>query len=390
MIKARSVSCASAALRLIEAAHDGTADWQAWCEKLLEGALPLFPSQVVNVAVATRGAARYELTAGASNLPGIVDHYRAQCRSVDASEFDPFMRFPRQVGTMNEILDRNPPPARVREFRSMVGAPDTLGLIAIADNVSLLVGVAQHKILQLRAAEQRLLGRVALHLEAGLRLRLYPGTEIAVLHPDGRLLHASGALRDHARSRSRLSQYVTRVERSRTRRQRQTPSAVEAWSALISGSWALVERVESDGKRHYAIIETPRAKRLLALTPLEAEVVELSARGLTGKTVSYALGVSGSAVSHALASSAQKLGLRSRTELVRLVAQLLGTSRVPKSAATLTSAERDVLVLVRLGWPNAAIANARGRSERTVANQVASLLSKFGAPSRRTLATLKA
>ena len=377
----------SGALGLVEAAHDGDGDWQSWCDRLLASALPLFPSQVVNIALMTRGRDRYELTAGASNLPGIVEHYRAQVREVNATEYDLFMRFPRQVGTMNSLLGPAPAPARVEEFRQMVGAPDTLGLVAITDNVTAMVGVPQTEPIQLAAAEQRLLGRVALHIEAGLRLRLYPGSEIAVLDPDGRLLHARGPLRDQAKSRLRLRQHVTAVERSRARKKRQSASAVEAWSALISGSWGLVERVVN-GKRHYVIVEAQRAQRLLALSPLEAEVAELSGRGLTGKAVAYALGISNPVVSHALSSAALKLGVRSRTELVRLVAQLLGTGRLPRGTQVLTNAERDVLEMVRLGWPNAAIARARSRSERTVANQVASLLSKIGAPSRRALASV--
>lgn len=48
----------------------------------------------------------------------------------------------------------------------------------------------------------------------------------------------------------------------------------------------------------------------------------------------------------------------------------------------LTAAERDVLARVVAGDSNAAIAQARETSVRTVANQVASLLRKLGAGSR--------
>jgi DNA-binding NarL/FixJ family response regulator len=375
-------------LGLVEAAHSSGGDLQAWCERMLEGALPLFSRQLVGVAVSTRREARYELTACASNLPVAIEQYRAQFRDGDAREFDPFMRFPRQVGTMSAINGSDATLSRVRDFTEIVGMPDTLGLIAIVDNVSLTVGVAHPRRIQIPATEERLLSRVALHMEAGLQLRLNPGSEIAVLHPDGRLLHAAGPLRESARSRTRLRQHVSAVERSRTWRRRQSSSALEAWSALISGHWGLVERVDSDGKRLYSIVEATRARRLLALAPLEAEIVELSARGLTGKAVAYALGVSRPSVSHALSGAAFKLGVRNRTELVRLVAQLLGTSRAPHEAA-LTAAERDVLTLVRLGWTNATIARARGRSQRTVANQVSALLGKLGAPSRRALASIR-
>ena len=112
--------------------------------------------------------------------------------------------------------------------------------------------------------------------------------------------------------------------------------------------------------------------------------------GVSGalKPVAYALGISHPSVSKTLTNGALKLGISSRTRLVGLVAQLLGlgASRNPPRDR-LTKAEHDILALVRLGWQNAAIAQARGRSERTVANQIASLLHKLDVPSRRALAT---
>ena len=52
------------------------------------------------------------------------------------------------------------------------------------------------------------------------------------------------------------------------------------------------------------------------------------------------------------------------------------------AAKALSDAERVVLQLVVAGKSNAAIAQARGTSVRTIANQVASLLRKLGARSR--------
>lgn len=134
------------------------------------------------------------------------------------------------------------------------------------------------------------------------------------------------------------------------------------------------------------MIETHCSPRLKALTPLETQVTELSARGLTGKAVGYALGLTTPTVSRTLFNATVKLGVGSRTELVGLAARLLGTPRAAAQESSLTAAERDVLSLVRMGYTNAAIATARKRSERTVANQVSSLLKKLDAPSRRALA----
>jgi len=116
--------------------------------------------------------------------------------------------------------------------------------------------------------------------------------------------------------------------------------------------------------------------------------VELSAGGLSGKLVVYALGVSASAVSHALSSAALKTGCTSRTELVRVAALLLRSGGPSGFESDLTPAERDVLALVRAGFSNAEIAARRRSSESTVANQVSSLLKKARVPTRRVLASL--
>lgn len=53
---------------------------------------------------------------------------------------------------------------------------------------------------------------------------------------------------------------------------------------------------------------------------------------------------------------------------------------------TITVAEREVGLLVRRGFSNLEIALGRGTSERTVANQISSLMRKVGAGSRVQLA----
>ncbi len=73
-------------------------------------------------------------------------------------------------------------------------------------------------------------------------------------------------------------------------------------------------------------------------------------------------------------------------ELVRVAAMLTRDPRARFSETTLTTAERDVLGLLRQGLTNREIARIRCRSVRTIANQVAALLQKTGAANRRALA----
>lgn len=377
---------AEAALGLIEAAHEGHGDWQTWGERLLEAATPLLASDRINLVVGRRREHAYQMLAVVSPESHLVEYWAKKWPQVPATKLDIFWRDPSYVSTLDSLLGDAPLDEALQGFKALVGAKDILGLAAIVDEVSLAIGAPHSERIHLSAHDRQLLTRVVLHLESSLRLRVHPGAVVAVLDPDGRVLHAEGSVRRDGAAREQLAGHVARVERGRTRRRRREVESVNAWSALISGTWGLVEQTERGGSRHYSILETTRARHLRALTEVETQVVELSARGLTGKDVAYALGVTQSRVSKLLSSAALKLGIRTRTELVRLIARLLDTGPTQGVDAPLTSAERDVLALVRLGWTNTAISKERGRSERTVANQVSSLLHKLQVPSRRALA----
>ncbi len=77
--------------------------------------------------------------------------------------------------------------------------------------------------------------------------------------------------------------------------------------------------------------------------------------------------------------------MRSVHDAVRLAAGLRGVTGSLKGLDLLTASERDVAVLASSGLSNHEIAARRGTSTRTVANQLASILQKTGASSRRAL-----
>ena len=94
-------------------------------------------------------------------------------------------------------------------------------------------------------------------------------------------------------------------------------------------------------------------------------------------------------VSRCLNRAAAKIGVTSTRELLVVVSRLGPLDPAPDApVVTLTPAELEVLALVRNGLTNAAIAQQRVRSRRTVANQLASLLRKTGCDSRRALASI--
>jgi DNA-binding CsgD family transcriptional regulator len=122
------------------------------------------------------------------------------------------------------------------------------------------------------------------------------------------------------------------------------------------------------------------------LTMREKAVIERLATGAPAKCCCIELGLAPSTISTVVATAARKLGLSSRGQLLRLAGTLLARDDDALDLTTLTAAEGEVLAMVCEGLSNAEIATRRGRSVRTIANQVASILAKTGATSRRQVA----
>ncbi|MCC6522722.1 MAG: helix-turn-helix transcriptional regulator [Polyangiaceae bacterium] len=267
----------------------------------------------------------------------------------------------------------------MRQYRAAFGALDVLGLVVHPEPgvVAVLFFGSQREFALPRAARATL-SRLALHVEAGLRLRLRPESIKAVIDTRGKVEHHTpGAPRP-----DKLSSYVQRIESTK---QRAASDALELWTALVDGRVTLVPRTEGS-RRFYLVLENaPATQPIRALTPREIDVLSQAARGLPGKLISYALGISGTAVSAQLGSAASKVGLATRIELVRIAAMLARDPRARFEALALTTAERDVLQLLTHGLSNREIARMRGRSMRTIANQVARLLEKTDSPGRRAL-----
>lgn len=266
------------------------------------------------------------------------------------------------------------------------GASDMLGMLGYpargwAFAMFVAVGAAP-----VDGALRETLRRLRIHVEASLRLRMFSSSDsVAVIRPDGRLECVAPQALEGAAQAALGAQAVAIEQVRSTKGRADAHRAVAVWHALVEGRWSLVERVERDGKRYYHAFENaPHVQEHRALSETEALVLRLSLDGLVGKEIAYATGLSQSRISTALAGAAERLGFASREELLRVGASCLQEGE-DISSVQLTSAERDVLNLVRQGLSNRAIANARNTSINTVANQLASLLRKTGASSRRGL-----
>lgn len=172
--------------------------------------------------------------------------------------------------------------------------------------------------------------RVAAHLAAGRRLRRALGGPLprdpstheqveAVLDGRGKLHHATG---DEAkRARARLASAAVEIERARGKRRARGAEAIVGWRAMVGARWSLVDHFERDGKRYLVAVrnEAPiDALRQLSLR--ERQVVGFALLGHANKVIAYELGVSPSTVGVLLGRANRKLGLASRSQLLKAFA----------------------------------------------------------------------
>lgn len=286
----------------------------------------------------------------------------------------------------SSLVSRFAPPARAA-FSSLMqhaGASDLLGMLGYPAGgwaFALFLAIGKTPI---SPQLQRTLRRLRIHVEASFRLRVLPPTSaVAIIHPDGRVVHAEGdALERPVRARLRVQ--AAAIERARSPRQREDPHrALAVWRALVDGRWSVVERTDPDGQRfYYAFENAPEMQLQRGLTPTESSVLRAALRGRSDGDIAYEIGRSRSRVSNVLAAAAERLGFSGRQDMLRIAARLRGHlhGRAPQS---LSAGERAILALARRGLTNGAMAEARGVSTHTVAAQLRSLRRKLGGVSRR-------
>jgi DNA-binding CsgD family transcriptional regulator len=222
-------------------------------------------------------------------------------------------------------------PSAWKAYTDSTGIADHFALRTIEPGGRGIAFAAPHA--QVRPVEsrtRRLWAKVSTHLAAARRLRAAlaesaesAAPEEAVLTPSGRLEHAEGDAKAHA-CRQALQSAVLLQEKARGRQRRDDPhAATEAWRALVTGRWSLVDRFDRDGRRY--LVARPNELHVpdpRALTSRERAVAQLAALGKPNKLIGYELGIAPSTVANHLAAAARKLGARSRSELVTLVARM--------------------------------------------------------------------
>ncbi|MBX3204536.1 MAG: helix-turn-helix transcriptional regulator [Labilithrix sp.] len=243
---------------------------------------------------------------------------------------------------------------------SDAGTPSVLRLVGYpSDDSTILLSIVGEGPIEVASRHRAVLAEIAIHLENGVRLRRHPERITGLLSAEGELLDGQPGW-----TSSRL------------------------WRALVEGRATLSK--PSRKAAFYAVLDAPPSwSERRALSTFEARLVTLAVKGMTSKALAHESGVSCSRVSHALRRAATKLGLLTSCELVRIASGLVLEEPARIDSGIFTDAEREIVELVRSGLSNRAIAEIRGRSPRTIANQVASVLRKTTCPSRRALAAMR-
>lgn len=119
---------------------------------------------------------------------------------------------------------------------------------------------------------------------------------------------------------------------------------------------------------------------IVGLTNRERRILGMIAAGCPYKAVAADLGIALATVATYVRRARAKTGAQSTMELIAMFSSLERASAEP--TATLTSSEREILLLMQRGAGRDEIARLRQRSVRTVANQMFSVRKKTGASSR--------
>lgn len=218
-------------------------------------------------------------------------------------------------------------------------AKDGLGIAALDPNgrgVYLIIPLPEVTSLSARARERWHM--LAAHFSAGYRLRramderaeessatteLPFGAEI-IIDPDGfRIAEATGRAKSR-RALDALRDAAEQVDRARgDLREHDPDKALELWRALVQGRWSTVDWFDSGGRRFVlGIPNAPEVTDPRGLTEREMQVVSYAVSGITNKMIGYHLGVSKGRVSTLLSSAKRKLGVQTRAQLVKQLANL--------------------------------------------------------------------
>lgn len=309
------------ALAILDAAYAQGVDDARWLRGLLEAIQPAFDRGLGVCAyfVKLGGPGEFEAHGHIANTPLDLDRVVSTVLHEAGPEF---MRQAHLLGPY--AVTTEAPYARVENasvaLRAIGGfdAGAAAGLIAInADGAGVAFGTYAPTSATHDASDRAFWERIVPHLITAYRLRRSIQREAptpdAILRPDGRVVHATGAAQPTG-SLDELRRAVIRIDQAHAR----SDEALDLWRCMIQRRWTLVDQFESDGRRY--IVAFPNEARALPdprLSPRERVAASLAALGHSNKMIGESLGLAESTVATHLARAARKLGVRTRAELVQ-------------------------------------------------------------------------
>lgn len=326
------------ALHVIEAAYRLDGDETTWLEGLADAALPLLDRGLGLVAytVDAHGPANSSLRAivASPDDPDAVAFASAKLTSMPPPIADHILQVPIGYAASSEFAG----PEVIKAFlgENPFGMIDTGGIQGVdVSGASAWIVAPSRTIFQISEATRGRWQRVAAHLAAGLRLRRSLehagtraadlGTADAVFETDFAVANASARAEG---SLDELRRFAKDLDRARGRLRRESPEeALELWRGLCDGTWSLVDHFDTDGRRYLvAHYNEPEARVDRALTRREQQVVAFAAMGHADKIIAYELGIAEATVQTHLANAMRKMGIPTRTELIRAVVALSAQS----------------------------------------------------------------
>ncbi len=335
----------SRAIDLIEAAYDlrrSDADWLAQlvetAEPILDHGLGLFGFGFIRPAPGGGGADAVVRYMHTRSLPADFPERFDSARRLISPELIEAAVPPGYAGTWTQLLDGHPEVAQA--FLEKLGYSDLLGILAVDPNgVGVHMSAPLPGVTRLSKRSQERWQMLGAHIASAYRLRLalsergtdsqidatgLPLDAEAVFDVNGfRVVDAVGLAKE-ASVASLLREASRAVDRARGELREADPhEALETWKALVNGRWSMVDWFDSDGRRFFlAIPNPPDLHDPRGLTEQERQVVTYVLLGETNKLIAYRIGLSPGRVSVLLKSAMHKLGVNTRTQLVRKLGPL--------------------------------------------------------------------
>lgn len=321
------------ALRIVDAAYGLERTTEGWMDTVLQSALPALDQGLGLVGIRFRitdaGTVQYvgEPQSIGPTPPGLGEELRQASEALPVEVVRDTYAHHYAYDTSSGGYSRIAPEADLEGWEVMavartLGVRDTLVAKMIDANRNGILLTAAMPTVRFADREQEPRWRLVMaHLLAGLRLRqaLGEGDGEAVLHADGRVVHAESDARSSA-ARDALRRAAVAIDRARSSAGARDPdAALRAWQGLVEGRWSLVDRFDSDGRRFLVarrndpLVPAPRA-----LSERERQIAAYAGLGHSNKRIAYTLGLAPSTVSSHLQAAMRRLGARDPAALADL------------------------------------------------------------------------